>query len=35
MVREGSRVRIEGLQAAREMNGRTGVVCAALDESGR
>jgi hypothetical protein len=35
MVREGSRVRIEGLQAARDMNGRTGVVCAALDESGR
>ncbi len=35
-VREGSRVRIEGLQAARDMNGRTGVVCGALDEeSGR
>ena len=35
-VQEGSRVRIEGLQAAPEMNGRTGVVCGALDqESGR
>ena len=32
----GSRVRIEGLQAAPEMNGRTGVVCGAFDqESGR
>ena len=29
-------MRIEGLQAARDMNGRTGVVCGALDEeSGR
>jgi hypothetical protein len=26
-VQQGSRVRIEGLQAAFEMNGRTGVVC--------
>ena len=32
----GSRVRISGLQAAPEMNGRTGVVCGAFDqESGR
>ena len=35
-VQEGSRVRIEGLQAAPEMNGRTGVVCGAISqESGR
>jgi len=35
-LQEGSRVRIEGLQAAPEMNGRTGVVCGALDqENGR
>ena len=35
-MQDGSRVRIEGLQAAPEMNGRTGVVCGAFDqESGR
>ena len=35
-VQEGSRVRIEGLQAAPEMNGRTGVVCGAMSQdSGR
>jgi len=35
-VQEGSRVRIEGLQAAPEMNGRTGVVCGAISqENGR
>jgi hypothetical protein len=35
-VHEGSRVRIEGLQAAPDMNGRTGVVCGAISqESGR
>ena len=35
-VQEGSRVRIEGLQAVPEMNGRTGVVCGAISqESGR
>jgi hypothetical protein len=35
-VQEGSRVRIKGLQAAPEMNGRTGVVCGAISqESGR
>ena len=35
-LQQGSRVRIEGLQAAPEMNGRTGVVCGAVDqESGR
>jgi len=35
-IKEGVCVRIEGLQAAPEMNGRTGVVCGALDqESGR
>jgi hypothetical protein len=35
-VQQGSRVRIEGLQAAPEMNGRTGMVCGAFDEeSGR
>jgi hypothetical protein len=35
-VREGSRVRIEGLQAKPEMNGRTGVVRGALNaQSGR
>ena len=35
-VQEGSRVRIQGLQAAPEMNGRTGVVCGAISqESGR
>ena len=36
IVQLGSRVRISGLQAAPDMNGRTGVVCAAFDqESGR
>ena len=35
-LREGSRVRIEGLQAKPEMNGRTGVVRGALNaQSGR
>jgi hypothetical protein len=35
-VQEGSRVRIQGLQTAPEMNGRTGVVCGAISqESGR
>jgi len=35
-LKEGARVRIEGLQAAPEMNGRTGVVCGAISqESGR
>jgi hypothetical protein len=35
-VQEGSRVRIEGLQAAPEMNGRMGVVCGTrIQESGR
>jgi hypothetical protein len=35
-VREGSRVRIEGLQAKPEMNGRTGLVRGAFDsQSGR
>jgi hypothetical protein len=35
-VQDGSRVRIEGLQAAPHMNGRTGVVRGAFDqESGR
>jgi len=35
-VQEGSRVRIQGLQAASEMNGRTGVVCGAISQqSGR
>jgi hypothetical protein len=35
-VEQGSRVRIEGLQAAPEMNGRTGTVCGAFNqESGR
>ncbi len=35
-LQEGSRVRIQGLQAAPEMNGRTGVVCGAISqESGR
>jgi hypothetical protein len=35
-VQEGSRVRIEGLQAKPEMNGRTGVVCSVFDQqSGR
>ena len=35
-VQEGSRVRIQGLQAAPEMNGRTGVVCGAISQqSGR
>jgi hypothetical protein len=35
-VQEGSRVRIDGLQAKPQHNGRTGVVCGAFDaESGR
>ena len=35
-VQEGSRVRITGLQAKPQHNGRTGVVCGAFDqESGR
>jgi hypothetical protein len=35
-LQHGSRVRIEGLQAKPEMNGRTGVVCGGADqESGR
>ncbi len=34
-VFDGVRVRIEGLHAAPEMNGRTGVVSGALDCSGR
>ncbi len=35
-VQEGSRVRIQGLQAKPELNGRTGVVCGAFSqESGR
>ena len=35
-LQQGSRVRIEGLQAAPEMNGRTGVLCGALNqENGR
>ncbi len=35
-LQEGSRVRIEGLQAKPELNGRTGVVCGAISqESGR
>ncbi len=35
-LQEGSRVRIQGLQATPEMNGRTGVVCGAISqESGR
>ena len=32
---DGVRVRIEGLRAAPEMNGRTGIVCGVLDCSGR
>jgi hypothetical protein len=36
IVQQGSRVRIEGLQAAPEMNGRSGMVCGAFNqESGR
>jgi hypothetical protein len=31
-LQDGSRVRIEGLQAKPQMNGRTGVVCSAFDE---
>ena len=31
----GSRVRIEGLQAQPELNGRTGVTLAFNEESGR
>ncbi len=35
-MQQGSRVRIEGLQAAREMNGRTCTACGAFNqESGR
>ena len=35
-VQHGARVRIEGLQAAPQMNGRTGTVCGAYnEESGR
>ena len=35
-AQEGSRVLIDGLQAAPEMNGRTGVICGAFDiDSGR
>jgi hypothetical protein len=35
-LQEGSRVRIQGLQAKPELNGRTGVVCGAISqESGR
>jgi hypothetical protein len=35
-LQEGSRVRIQGLQAKPELNGRTGVVCGAFSqESGR
>ncbi len=36
VVQQGSRVRIEGMQTAPDMNGRTGTVCRAFDhESGR
>ena len=31
-LQQGSRVRIEGLQAAPQMNGRMGVVCGGFDE---
>jgi hypothetical protein len=31
-LRDGSRVRVEGLQAKPQMNGRTGAVCGAFDE---
>ena len=31
-LQDGSRVRIEGLQAAPQMNGRMGVVCGGFDE---
>jgi hypothetical protein len=34
-VADGVRVRIEGLRAAPEMNGRTGIACGVLDCSGR
>jgi hypothetical protein len=35
-LHDGSRVRVEGLQAKPHMNGRTGVVCGAFDqETGR
>jgi hypothetical protein len=33
-VHNGSRVRIEGLQAAQHMNGRTGTVCGVYDQEG-
>ena len=36
VVQQGSRVRIEGMQTAPDMNGRTGTVCRAFNhESGR
>jgi len=35
-IKEGARVRIEGLQTAPHMNGRTGVICGEFDQqSGR
>ena len=33
LLTPGSRVRIEGLQGRPEMNGRTGVICGALEQA--